>query len=119
MLPNKLYAFLLTGDLVAAEAWYTKFFGRGPDNRPMETLVQWEISEQVGVGISNDDQIASTGALFVIINDMEAERRRLQSAGIALGDDFPGDYSTLAQLRDPDGNLITLATPPMPNYPPA
>ena len=39
--------------------------------------------------------------------------------GIALGDDMKGDYSTLAQLRDPDGNLITLATPPAPLYPPA
>jgi hypothetical protein len=44
---------------------------------------------------------------------LAAERRRLQGLGIALGDDIPGDYSTLAQLRDPDGNLITLATPPV------
>ena len=39
--------------------------------------------------------------------------------GIALGDDIPGDYSTLAQLRDPDGNLITLATPPTQPFPQA
>jgi len=38
--------------------------------------------------------------------------------GILLGDDIEGDYSTLAQLRDADGNLITLASPPSP-YPPA
>jgi hypothetical protein len=36
-----------------------------------------------------------------------------------LGDDIAGDYSTLAQVRDPDGNLLTLATPPAPPYPPA
>ena len=40
------------------------------------------------------------------------------SAGV-LGDDIAGDYSTLAQVRDPDGNLLTLATPPAPPYPPA
>ena len=38
--------------------------------------------------------------------------------GIVLGDDIEGDYSTLAQLRDPDGNLLTLATPPSRPYPP-
>ena len=39
--------------------------------------------------------------------------------GIVLEDDIEGDYSTLAQVRDPDGNLVTLATPPSPPYPPA
>jgi hypothetical protein len=46
-----------------------------------------------------------------------AERRRLQGLGIVLGDDIEGDYSTLAQVRDPDGNLVTLATPPSRPFP--
>ncbi len=111
--------FLLTADLGAAEAWYTKLFGRGPDTRPMSTLVQWELFNQAGVGISTDDEIAGRGAIFLIIDDVAAERERLRHVGIMLGDDIPGDYSTLAQVRDPDGNMITLATPPSPNYPPA
>ena len=36
----------------------------------------------------------------------------MQGLGIVLGEDIEGDYSTLAQVRDPDGNLLTLATPP-------
>src|SRR5690606_13366081 len=40
---QKIYAALLTADLAAAEGWYTKLLGRGPDNRPMDTLVQWEL----------------------------------------------------------------------------
>jgi hypothetical protein len=39
--------------------------------------------------------------------------------GIGLGDDIEGDYSTLAQARDPDGNLVTLAPPPSWPFPPA
>ena len=39
--------------------------------------------------------------------------------GIALGDNIEGDYSTLAQVRDPDGNLLTLATPPSRPFPAA
>lgn len=50
MSQDKIYTFLLTADLGAAEAWYTKLFGRGPDNRPMSTLVQWELFNQAGVG---------------------------------------------------------------------
>lgn len=119
MSQHKIYTFLLTADLGAAEAWYTKLFGRGPDNRPMGTLVQWELFSQAGVGISTDNEIVGRGAIFLIVDDVAAEREWLRGVGIMLGDDIPGDYSTLAQVRDPDGNLITLATPPSPNYPPA
>jgi hypothetical protein len=48
--------------------------------------------------------------MFLYVDDLAAERRRLQGQGMVLGDDFEGDYSTLAQVRDPDGNLIRLAT---------
>lgn len=115
----KIYSFLLTSDLVSAEDWYTKLFGREPNNRPMDTLVQWELFDQAGVGISTDVEIASKGAIFLIVDDVATERLRLQSLGIMLGHDIEGDYSTLAQMRDPDGNLITLATRPSPSYPPA
>jgi len=116
---QKTYTALLTADLAAAEGWYTKLLGRGPDYRPMDTLVQWELSDQGGVALSTDDEIAGRGVMFLVVDDVAAERHRLQSLGIRLEDDIKGDYSTLAQLRDPDGNLLTLATPPSRPYPAA
>jgi predicted enzyme related to lactoylglutathione lyase len=53
------------------------------------------------------------------VDDVAAERRRLQGLGIVLGDDDEGDYSTLAQVRDPHGNLLTLGTPPSRSFPAA
>jgi catechol 2,3-dioxygenase-like lactoylglutathione lyase family enzyme len=114
---QKIYTALLTSDLPAAERWYTILLGRGPDHRPMDTLVQRELFEQGGLMLSNSAEIAGRGVVFLYVDDVDAERRRLQSHGIALGDDFEGDYSTLAQVRDPDGNLITLATPPSRPFP--
>lgn len=114
-----IYAVLLTDDVQAAEAWYSKLLGRAPDFRPMKTMVQWELSDQGGLAVSSDDVIASTGSVFLIVDDVEDERRRLEGLGIELGGDLQGGYSTLAQLTDPDGNLITLATPPSRPYPPA
>jgi catechol 2,3-dioxygenase-like lactoylglutathione lyase family enzyme len=116
---QKIYTALLTADLAAAERWYTKLLGRGPDYRPMDTLVQWELFDQGGVALSTDNEIAGRGVMFLVVDDVETERRRLKRLGIMLGDDIVGDYSTLAQVRDPDGNLITLATPPSRHYPPA
>ncbi len=116
---QNMYTALLTTDLAAAEGWYTKLLGRRPDYRPMDTLVQWELFNQGGLMVSTSDEIAAKGVMFLYVEDVTAERRRLQGLGIALGDNIPGDYSTLAQVRDPDGNLITLATPPARPFPPA
>jgi catechol 2,3-dioxygenase-like lactoylglutathione lyase family enzyme len=116
---QKLYTVFLTADLAAAESWYTKLLGRGPDYRPMDTLVQWELFDQGGIALSTDNEIAGRGVMLIVVEDVSAERRRLRDVGIVLGDDIKGDYSTLAQVRDPDGNMLTLATPPSRPYPPA
>ncbi len=116
---QKIYTALLTADIEAAEKWYTKLLGRGPDNRPMDTLVQWELFADAGLALSSDGEIAGRGMMFLYVDDVEAERRRLQDLGIALGANIKGDYSTLAQVRDPDGNSVTLATPPSRPFPPA
>ena len=116
---QKTYAALLTADLAAAERWYTKLLGRKPDHRPMDTLVQWELFDQGGLMLSTSDEIAGHGVAFLYVDDVAAERRRLKGMGIELGEDNEGDYSTLAQVRDLDGNLITLATPPSRPFPPA
>ena len=116
---QKTYASLLTADLTAAKDWYTRLLGRGPDHRPMPTLLQWELSDEAGLMLSSSREIASPGAIFLYVDDLAAERRRLDGVGIALGDDNEGDYSTLAQVRDPDGNLITFASPPRRPFPPA
>lgn len=116
---QKIYPSLLAADLAAAEGWYTKLLGRGPDHRPMPTLLHWELFEQGGLMLSSSEEIAGQGAIFLYVADLAAERRRLQGVGIVLGDDNAGDYSTLAEVRDPAGNLITLASPPKRPFPPA
>ena len=85
----------------------------------MDTLVQWELFDQAGLYavVKRGDRRQGRGVFDVY--DLSGERRRLQGLGIELGDDIKGDYSTLAQVRDPDGNLITLATPPRRPFPAA
>ena len=85
----------------------------------MDTLVHWELFDQGGLMISTSDEIAGRGVVFLYVDDVAAERSRLKGLEIVLGDDIKGDYSTLAQVRDPDGNVVTLATPPSRPFPPA
>jgi len=74
---QKIYPSLLTANLAAAEGWYTKLFGRGPDHRPMPTLLHWELSDGGGVMLSSSAEIATSGAIFLYVADLSAERRRL------------------------------------------
>ena len=61
----------------------------------MDTLLHWELFDQAGLMLSSSDEIAGTGVVFLYVDDVAAERRRLQGVGIVLGDDIEGDYSTL------------------------
>lgn len=74
---QKIYTAFLTADLAAAEGWYTKLLGRGPDYRPMDTLVQWELFDQGGLALSSDAEIAGRGVAFFYVDDVADERRRL------------------------------------------
>ncbi len=114
---TKCYTSLLVGDLAKAEGWYTKLLGRGPDRRPMSTLLHWELFAHGGLMLSSSKEIAAAGVMFLYVEDLTAERLRLQDLGISLGHPIKGDYSTLAQVRDADNNLITLASPPSHPFP--
>lgn len=117
---QKIYTTLAVTDLARAEDWYTRLLGRGPDYRPMDSLVQWELFPGGGLELTTDDTFGrGRGAISIVVADVAAERARLSGYDIVLGDDIEGDYSILAQVRDADGNLITLATPPSPEYPKA
>jgi hypothetical protein len=67
-----------------AESWYTKLLGRGPDYRPMKTLIQWDLFAQGGLQLATDDNLAANGALFLIVRDIATERQRLRDLGIAI-----------------------------------
>lgn len=89
-------------DIAIAEGRYTKLLGRKPDFRPMDTLVQWEIGETGGLKLTSDPKLAAHGAMSVVVDDIEAERSRLDGSDISLGDSTRGTYSALAQVKDPD-----------------
>jgi len=114
---QKSYTALFSADIAAAEAWYSKLLGRAPDYRPMPTMVQWELSLGGGLIVTTDELFKGKGVVFLIVENVAAERQRLQKVEITLGEDMQGDYSILAQVRDADGNLVTLATPPSAPYP--
>lgn len=107
-----LFAALCVTDIDASAAFYAKVLGREPDDRPMETLVQWRGFGGAGIQLVRDTGRAGRSLMTVVVSDIDGARAALAAAGVELGDTRQGDFGRIAQLEDPDGNVVTLAEPP-------
>ena len=106
---HKIYAHLSCADLDASIRWFAAIFNRSPDARPMEGLAEWHHGETTGFQLFQNPADASHGTLTLFVRGLEAERQRLETAGIAPGDIEQASYVRLIRLRDPDRNLVVLA----------
>ncbi|MGF1473038.1 MAG: VOC family protein [Rubrobacteraceae bacterium] len=111
MIIQELYAVANVADLDEGEAFYTRLFGRGPDDRPMDGLIQWR-QETFGVQLARDEAKAGRSAITIVTPSMAEARNQLADRGLELEPDIQGDYGIIAQISDPAGNRITLAEPP-------
>lgn len=107
-----IYAALATANMDLAEAFYTQLFEREPDDRPMEGLIQWRNIAGANIQIFEDKLHAGSGRMTIVVPKMDDARQALQQFGIYLTGESRGDYGRIAQMRDPDGNHLTLAEPP-------
>ena len=96
-------------DIQVSQKWYEAFVGRPEDNHPMDTLVEWRITENGWVQIFHDPDRAGSTLLNFAVNDLEAQIAELAVRGLVLGDIQAADKGVrTASINDPDGNLITL-----------
>ena len=107
-----IYAALATANMERSEEFYTRLFGRGPDDRPMQALIQWRNVAGANIQVFTDEENAGFGRLTIVVPNMEEARKWLDAIGATLKSETTGDYGKIAQTADPDGNRITLAEPP-------
>jgi len=107
-----IYAALAATDIAVAEEFYTKLFDRGPDDRPMEILIQWRNVAGANIQIFKDGENAGSSLCTIVVPDMADARASLQAVGLRLSGEREGSFGKIAKLNDPDGNQITIAEPP-------
>jgi glyoxylase I family protein len=96
-------------DLDVAGAWYERLLGRAPDNRPMETLIEWNVTGNGWIQVTCDAQRAGSTLLNLAVSELGQHVAELSAKGLE-----PGPVQTvsknvqLCSLSDPDGNTITL-----------
>jgi catechol 2,3-dioxygenase-like lactoylglutathione lyase family enzyme len=108
---TRLLAQMTVGDLDSAVDYYTRLFGRGPDERPMDGLVEWHLSEAFGVQVWSEPDRAGASAMVLDESELDARVAELDQAGIAYHGPQDATTSRIVQLADPDGNRIVLTGP--------
>jgi predicted enzyme related to lactoylglutathione lyase len=98
--------------MAASERFYTTLFGREPDDRPMDGLVQWRDVGGANVQLFLNEENAGSSMCTIVVPSMQDARASLGEAGIPLGHEQAGDFGKIAHITDPAGNVITLAEPP-------
>lgn len=96
-------------DIERADAWYEALFGRPADNRPMATLVEWQVTDGGWVQVTADPDRAGSAQLNLAVDDLTAARDELGGRGLTPGEITGVSKGVeLSALEDPDGNVITL-----------
>lgn len=106
---DHVLAVIPVADIERAEAWYEALVGRPADNRPMPTLVEWQVTDTGWVQVTVDPGRAGSAQLNLAVDDLAATKDEISGRGLVPGDTVPVNKGVeLSAIDDPDGNVITL-----------
>jgi catechol 2,3-dioxygenase-like lactoylglutathione lyase family enzyme len=108
---QNVMAALAVSDIQAASAWFTKLLGRGPTQTPMPGLLEWEFPGGGWLQVYQQTEGAGQGSVTIIEDDLETRVASLQTAHIRIDSEKVSDETSIAVIRDPDGNRIVFAMP--------
>jgi glyoxylase I family protein len=106
---DHVLAVVPVSDIQAARRWYEALVGRPEDNHPMDSLVEWRVTESGWVQVFHDPERAGSTLLNFAVDDLEAQVAELEARGLVVEDIQTANKGVrTASLHDPDGNRITL-----------
>ena len=105
-----IFAQVSCSNLETSLPWYEKLFGKPPLRRPMVGLAEWQFTESAEVQLFEAKEHAGHSTLTLGVLPLQRERDRLEQAGLQPGPiELASDFFIM-RLRDPDQNLIVLAS---------
>ena len=105
-----VFAHVSCASLEISAKWYEKLFDKPPTRRPMAGLAEWQFTASAEVQLFEEKEHAGSSTLTLGVLPLEPERARLQAAGLEPGPIEEAKDFFLVRLRDPDGNLVVLAS---------
>lgn len=109
MLVEHVLAVVPVSDLDAARDWYTRLLGRGPDNTPMATLVEWRVTDGGWLQVFSGAGRAGGAFVNLAVDDLDDTVAELRGRALEPGQVQEASKGVrLSALADPDGNAVTL-----------
>ena len=96
-------------DQDAAERWYAVLFGREPDARPMDGLLEWHFGDAMGLQVWVESDRAGKSSIVITVDDLDSVAEHLKRVGIADTAPAEATSSRILPVEDPDGNRIVFA----------
>lgn len=109
---TSVLAVVVVADVQAVLPWYERAFGAPADLTPMPSLAEWRLAGGGWVQVVSDAGQPGASMLTLEVDDLDATMAELAARDIAVTEmNLPDrtDSLRLAQVRDPDGNVITFA----------
>jgi catechol-2,3-dioxygenase len=103
---TRVLAAATVSDLAVAEDWYSRLFGRAPDARPMDGLLEWHLADTFGIQVWTDPDRAGHSSMVLDESDLDALVTHLDKAKITHDGPQNATSSRILLLTDPDGNHI-------------
>lgn len=110
MRSNSITVGLPVKNLSEAQAWYSTFLGGKKTIQPVSNVFEFEVIQGCWLQLIEDPALkVGDSSVRFGVSDITAERSRLQSAGIQVGEiqEIPG-VIFLLRLNDPFGNRLSL-----------
>jgi glyoxylase I family protein len=102
-------AVVAVSDIETGRSWYSRLFGRDPDNNPMPNLVEWQVVDGGWVQVTEDSHRAGTSMLNLAVSDLDEGVREVRECGLDPGEIVDANKGVrLCAIADPDGNAIQL-----------
>src|ERR1019366_7482915 len=103
---DQLVAVVPVSDMNTAMPWYELLVGRPPDNHPMETLVEWRITDTGWIQVFHDPERAGSTLLNFAVDDLDRQVAEVTDRGLSLGDIQSANQGGPDYVRRPGSDLV-------------
>jgi len=107
---STIFANVSCSNLDTSIRWYGRLFGKPPTRRPIPRLAEWHLTDSAEFQLYEAKEHAGHSTLTLRVLPLEPERTRLLTAGLACGPIEQAEHVYLMRMRDPDKNLVVLAS---------
>jgi hypothetical protein len=102
-------AGVTVADFESSLDWYERLLGRAPDQRPMDGLAQWRVTDSALFQVLHEPERAGGSVVGFTVADLPAEVAALRDRGITPEDDErTSDRVLFETFIDPEGNKVGL-----------